>query len=142
MIMLITHRHHKTIIKGDPLERGKMINSYSILPSDIRYSQKISAQAKILWLEISAYNYANIFEIRNSTLAKDLELSEVQISRLLNQLKKKSYLLIYKSSLNIRRLAAIGCTKLEKNAAQGKKNTSKDQKSHKINPLLEQFLKD
>jgi len=117
-----------------------MITSYSIMPSEIRYNQTISAQAKILWLEISAYNYSNIYEVRNSTLAKDLALSEVQISRLINQLKKKSFLLVYKSPLNIRRLCAIGYGKLNENGADSKKNKPKEPKTRKMSQALRDFL--
>ena len=83
-----------------------MTKAFSKLPAKLRYNKNVSSSAKILWCEIYAYNIGNIYEIHNSTLATDLNLTVTHISRLIRELKANNLLLVYNIS-NKRKLTVI-----------------------------------
>jgi len=106
-----------------------MTNIFSIIPPEIRYNHKISAQAKILWSEIAAYNYAKIYKVKNRTFAKDLNLSTTQISRLLRELLENNLILSFNVAAE-RRLMVVGIKKPE----------IEDNESHKKDPQAQKAL--
>ena len=105
-----------------------MTNIFSIIPPEIRYNHKISAQAKIVWSELAAYNYAKIYKVKNRTLSNDLKLSITQISRILSELKANNLILSFDIASE-RRLMVVGIKKTETNTTQGKKINPKAQKT-------------
>lgn len=68
---------------------------YAILPPKIRYNRNLSANAKILWAELSALQTHNceVFA-SNEYLGKLLNLKERQIQYLLKELKDNKLILI------------------------------------------------
>lgn len=102
-----------------------MINAFSLLPQEIRYNKKISAQAKIVWCEIYCYNYCKIYTIRNITLSNDLGLSVTQISRLISQLRKQNVLLVFEQN-HERRLVCV-YQKKEEESKEGKPHSQSEE---------------
>lgn len=67
------------------------INTFSVLPSVIRYST-ISDFSKIVWTELYAENYAGNVQIRNKDLSLSLGKNEITISRAISELEKAGFI--------------------------------------------------
>lgn len=66
---------------------------YAIIPANIRYDKNLSANAKLMYGEITCLlNFRNKCFATNRYFSKLYELSEVQVSRIINQLIKAGYL--------------------------------------------------
>ena len=92
-----------------------MTNAFTLLPAHIRENNKISSSAKILWCQIGAYNYSKIYKIKNITLAKDLDITPTQVSRLISVLSKQYMLNVFGVS-NERRLIVVSPREPKTNA--------------------------
>ena len=71
----------------------RSLTNIGILPSYVRYSNKISAEEKVLYSELTSL--ANNFEdinIKESDYAKDLCLSEVELENQLQNLNKFGFI--------------------------------------------------
>lgn len=68
---------------------------YGILPPSIRYNHKLSANAKLLWCELSALqSHCNRIFASNEYLGQLLGLKERQIQNLLKELKDNKLITI------------------------------------------------
>lgn len=83
-------------------EEKEKPNYYGILTADVRYDKNISANAKLLFVEITCIlNHNNRCFASNSYFARVFEISEVQVSRLIKQLIDNNYIIVdYKKTLN------------------------------------------
>lgn len=68
--------------------RKQMPGYYGILPPGVRYNRNLSANAKLLWCELSALQtHCNEVFASNEYLGELLDLKERQIQNLLKELK-------------------------------------------------------
>ena len=114
-----------------------MIESYGILPSDIRY-KKISSSAKIIWAEVYAYNYGKIYKIKNKTLANDLNLSVTQVSRIIKELIQANLLMV-RGYREDRKLIVLSFSKTTKKKMNDSSKTKVKTINHKPSAALLKF---
>ena len=70
------------------------VNAFAKINSDIRYS-KISDGAKVVYAEIYALNYTNVFDISNNLIGENLGKSSITVSRAISELIKGGYVKSY-----------------------------------------------
>lgn len=70
------------------------VNAFAKINSDIRYS-KISDGAKVVYAEIYALNYTNVFDISNDLIGENLGKSSITVSRAISELIKGGYVKSY-----------------------------------------------
>lgn len=70
-----------------------MISYYAVIPADVRYDTNLTANAKLLYAEITALaNHNGYCWATNEYFANLYQLSERTISRLISSLEKEGYL--------------------------------------------------
>ena len=101
-----------------------MPNYYSVIPANVRYDKELSANAKLLYGEITAlFNAKGFCWATNDYFSKLYNCSERTIQNLLKQLSMKKYIKITLIE-NSKRLIYIDFTGYEKNFVGGTKKIS------------------
>ena len=99
-------------------------NFYAILPAFVRYDTELSANAKLLYSEITSLcNEKGFCWATNSYFANLYGISERTIQNLIKQINDKDYITI-KILGNSKRLIYIDYTRYEKNFVGGVKKIS------------------
>ena len=87
-------------------DNRNMPNYYAVIPAEVRYSEKISSTAKLIYGEISALANKRGYCWANNQYFSDLyNISIVQISNILSSLKKAGFVSIVQGENNQRRIS-------------------------------------
>lgn len=74
---------------------------YGILPPSVRYNRRLSANAKLLWCELSALqSHVQRVYASNNYLSELVGVNERQIRNLLSELKKEKLITIERKGTN------------------------------------------
>lgn len=92
-------------------------NYYAVIPANVRYDKDLTANAKLLYGEISALTQKNgICFATNEYFSKLYNLSERAITRLISSLKNKGYIKVeIKSDIDNKRTRQICLGGIDKN---------------------------